>query len=117
MKLNQKQQLEALCTAIALGIADYQRNAALQNDYGNLDGVLHATSRMVFLRYLNDFFTNQKRIAETGEKLYDAPFAAVLEDIAIVAGVRVGETMRYSAIEPGSTLSPANGSIDREGSG
>lgn len=113
MKLNRKEQLEALCTAIACGMADYQRHAALQTDQGNLDGVLRATSRMVFLRYLNDYFNGQLKQEESDND----SFASVLEELAVLAGVRVRDTIQYSAVEPGGAPSPSHGSIDRQGSG
>jgi hypothetical protein len=113
MKLNRKQQLEALCTALGLGMADYQRNAAIQTDYANLDGVLHATSRMVFLRYLNEYFTGQLRKEESDNDT----FPAVFEELAILAGVNVRNTLQYSAVDKGSNDGASGGVVDREGSG
>jgi hypothetical protein len=112
MKLSQKEQLQAITTALTVGATQYRNDAALQNAYGNMDGELFAVSREQFLSKLRDYFVGQSNKGTFADD--KTPFAERCEDIAAVAGSNVRSVLDHSAIEKAGGNRSGEGVADRD---
>lgn len=102
MRLNTKDQLGAILTALSIGATDYEQQAARCHMEGNLDGQLYSVSRAVFLRALANMVKGIAKNPELDEPL--ATFTITrdqLDDISAIAGVRVREVLDYRAADKG----------------